>query len=1077
MATTATHGGGILPPTNRRRPLLRTFLSLYRSEIAFQGMVDFAVIGTAVLLFLHPPAQVRSWLNLAGLGSGGGSVPQQQPAVAPQSSLGPQSGPVPQSVPSSSQTRPQAQPQTQAQTQTQSQPRPKPATTPPAKPIVFPREISKPSLANTMLVEISENAFRTSSAADQQRLLAARTAHRSGRHAEILGILKEADGDDPNVAFMRSIGYLSRGDEEGNKAGEDALRLAAEHGHSLAKLLLGRLLVNAPKGVTKNVEEGQRLIEAVAATGDAQGERVAGIAYISAEFGSFQPDRAATMFKKAAEAGDPQAMFHYARLLEEGIGVPADHTAAVDFLGRAAASGLTAAQYALGSWLVEIYAAKDSDDPSEGAAWLEEAMDKGFDLQALTKLQVLYGEAGRAPPWNDRSKVFTLAQKCSGLAAPYCQSNISVAYEKGWGTSVDLTRAYVHKLIARDLGDRNIAAKQIDELGNKLTSTERADAAERARILRQKLHPYPALVVFQYPEITRPSPWVSVEQVEKESKPVQQASQQQDSTALPPGAIEFYKYIAEPAAFYYWTIAFDPDAYKDRPPRLRAALQAALIAYRDEQPQRMLEALAGVDANDPQVNLLKGIATLVLAKNSEAEKNAEAERYLRAAADAGDVKAAAILGNLLTLKTIAGITRNLEQARDYAERAGRSNDSFAVRQLAIGVRAGSFSKADPARAADLMWTAAELGDPVANAMVAAMFQNGTGVPRDMDKAESYLRRSAELGFVDAKSVLGNWILDRYANKALASPEEGVRILESAYRDNHSVDAMRRIAVLFDYEGRGPPWRDSKKALEYAKKCAPYSSRACHISLGVIYRNLGDLIRSWAHYNIARGLGWDEAGQRLDRLEKSMTKNEIDQARNLSDSLRRDLKRVPPAIAIAEKGATAASTPSGGMVPVAAAQNYANELTDWGVAAQTSLKYEVGSRTPFTAPGASRITTEDVRQKASQALLIDVLNDSSALHLTIPGAVHLPGAGNYGDGRFDDRIQRKFENAMSSLVARNPNKPIIFFCASAQCWESYNAALRAHKMGLRDVFWYRGGIASWQAAKLPLGVPVKVHKIR
>ena len=44
MAMSAAQDGGMLP-TNRRKPLLRTFVSLYRSEFAFQGMVDFAVIG------------------------------------------------------------------------------------------------------------------------------------------------------------------------------------------------------------------------------------------------------------------------------------------------------------------------------------------------------------------------------------------------------------------------------------------------------------------------------------------------------------------------------------------------------------------------------------------------------------------------------------------------------------------------------------------------------------------------------------------------------------------------------------------------------------------------------------------------------------------------------------------------------------------------------------------------------------------------------------------------------------------------------------------------------------------------
>src|SRR5207248_549621 len=139
------------------------------------------------------------------------------------------------------------------------------------------------------------------------------------------------------------------------KAAEAALRTAVEANHTLAKILLGRALVTAPKGVTKNVDEGRRLIEAAVATHDPQAQRVAAIAYISADFGSFEPDRAASLFKLAAEAGDPQAMFQYARVLSEGIGVPANQGAAVDFLGRAAAAGLTDAQLTLGTWLLEQY--------------------------------------------------------------------------------------------------------------------------------------------------------------------------------------------------------------------------------------------------------------------------------------------------------------------------------------------------------------------------------------------------------------------------------------------------------------------------------------------------------------------------------------------------------------------------------------------------------------------------------------------------------------------------------------------------------------------------------------------------
>ena len=375
---------------------------------------------------------------------------------------------------------------------------------------------------------------------------------------------------------------------------------------------------------------------------------------------------------------------------------------------------------------------------------------------------------------------------------------------------------------------------------------------------------------------------MSVEDIEKgapsqQSRPAQQGSQ--------PGtvSIPFPEWAMKPSGFYYWPIAFNPRGYDNEPPQLRTALIAARAAYMEQHPQAILDALRGVDASNPAVNLFKGIATLRLSEDlpdAEARGRLEAESfgYLNAAAAAGDAKAAAILGNLLTLN-LRGIPRDMSRARELAERAARSNDAFAVRQLGIDVLSGAFGSADPTRAADLMWFAAELGDPAANIIVSAFFQYGTGVPVDAEKAEKYLRRAADLGLTNAQAVLGDWIINRYVKKLVPSPEEGVRYLERAFNAGRSLYGVLRLAVLYDSEGRDPPWRDRAKAVESARKCASYSYWNCHFSLGVIYKNLNDSVWSWAHYNLARGLGSNDAVERLDGLEKSMTQSELDRARN------------------------------------------------------------------------------------------------------------------------------------------------------------------------------------------------------
>jgi PQQ-dependent catabolism-associated CXXCW motif protein len=160
-----------------------------------------------------------------------------------------------------------------------------------------------------------------------------------------------------------------------------------------------------------------------------------------------------------------------------------------------------------------------------------------------------------------------------------------------------------------------------------------------------------------------------------------------------------------------------------------------------------------------------------------------------------------------------------------------------------------------------------------------------------------------------------------------------------------------------------------------------------------------------------------------------------------------------------------NTPPSNQAP-ASADNYAEELTDFGVSPQSELKVNVGSQTPLTIPGGRRVTTGEVfKLLDTEAVLIDVLRDNSGGHLTLPGAVYMPGAGDAGS--FRDRIQRKLASVLSQLTFKSADRPLVFYCEGARCWESYNAALRAMQLGYRNVLWYRGGLRSWKEANLKM----------
>jgi len=150
-----------------------------------------------------------------------------------------------------------------------------------------------------------------------------------------------------------------------------------------------------------------------------------------------------------------------------------------------------------------------------------------------------------------------------------------------------------------------------------------------------------------------------------------------------------------------------------------------------------------------------------------------------------------------------------------------------------------------------------------------------------------------------------------------------------------------------------------------------------------------------------------------------------------------------------------------------AQPHAEEDRDWGVAATSVLR-----RPPYTAPTPTRIpggnvlTTMALNQmlkSEARLWLIDVASGDG--HQSVAGAHWIPGAGH--GTHFLDPLQSLMKERLAQLSGGDLSSPLVFFCVNAQCWLSYNAALRAIALGYSRVFWYRGGIEAWRRAGLPI----------
>jgi PQQ-dependent catabolism-associated CXXCW motif protein len=144
---------------------------------------------------------------------------------------------------------------------------------------------------------------------------------------------------------------------------------------------------------------------------------------------------------------------------------------------------------------------------------------------------------------------------------------------------------------------------------------------------------------------------------------------------------------------------------------------------------------------------------------------------------------------------------------------------------------------------------------------------------------------------------------------------------------------------------------------------------------------------------------------------------------------------------------------------------ADETADFGVAPVGELRLvNYAAPTPREVPGARTILTHELRgllerEGRERPLLLDVIGDQG--HDSLPGAVWLPGAGR--GSSFEDALQAHLGKALEQLTEGDRSRTLVFFCAGNRCWLSYNAALRAMRLGYTDVYWYRGGIDAWISA--------------
>lgn len=153
--------------------------------------------------------------------------------------------------------------------------------------------------------------------------------------------------------------------------------------------------------------------------------------------------------------------------------------------------------------------------------------------------------------------------------------------------------------------------------------------------------------------------------------------------------------------------------------------------------------------------------------------------------------------------------------------------------------------------------------------------------------------------------------------------------------------------------------------------------------------------------------------------------------------------------------------------VPAEKFYGNEQFGGGFTPASGLRTDKYTEaTPTKADGIRVIGTQElaVDMKSAQP---PVLIDVSALDDVVPGSLALGFGGvAYGDASKDAPLEQRILGLLK-LLAPDTQRPLVFIGSGRDDWRGLNAAFRARKAGYIQVGWYRGGIASWRAAGLPL----------
>ncbi|MGI9352015.1 MAG: peptidoglycan-binding protein [Rhizobiaceae bacterium] len=191
----------------------------------------------------------------------------------------------------------------------------------------------------------------------------------------------------------------------------------------------------------------------------------------------------------------------------------------------------------------------------------------------------------------------------------------------------------------------------------------------------------------------------------------------------------------------------------------------------------------------------------------------------------------------------------------------------------------SFEPGTYSFASDALKAAVEENDPIAIFEIGRRYTNGIGTDKDFQEAAKWYEHAANLGFVPAQYLIGN-----FNEKGVGVPVDRTMAeawYEQAAESGHII-AMHNLAVMNASPDKDAGTLDLKKSYKWFSKAADHGVRDSQVNLG-IFRAKGtgvsvDLVESYKWFAIAAKSGDADAAEKRDFVADAMRPDQLEEAR-------------------------------------------------------------------------------------------------------------------------------------------------------------------------------------------------------